>query len=111
MGGERLRGRTVLVETDNMAAYGAARKLSSKSEDMQELVRRLLEAGEKYGFELKVTHTPGEKLDRPDQTSRGDAVEEPRARLSAAMVARAARRLPYRHTGDVRALHVVVDGR
>ena len=89
VGGERLRGRTVLVETDNMAAYGAARKLSSKSEDMQELVRRLLEASEKYGFELKVTHTPGEKLDRPDQTSRGDAVEEPRARLSAALFERA----------------------
>jgi hypothetical protein len=32
---------------------------------------------------VRVTHTPGEKLDRPDQTSRGDAAEEPRARLSA----------------------------
>ena len=27
IGGERLRGKTVLVETDKMAAYGAARRL------------------------------------------------------------------------------------
>ena len=80
LGGERLRG--VLVETDNMAAYGAAKKLSSKSADMQELVRRLLKLSQDFGFTLRVTHTPGEKLDRPDQTSRGDAEEEPRARLS-----------------------------
>ena len=82
LGGERLRGCTVLVEADNMAAVGASSKLSSKSEDMQELVRRLLRLSLRHGFKLRVTHTPGEKLDRPDQTSRGDAVEEPRARLS-----------------------------
>ncbi|MDA0949014.1 MAG: reverse transcriptase domain-containing protein, partial [Planctomycetota bacterium] len=82
LGGERLRGKVALVETDNMAAYGAASKLSSKSADMQELVRRLLRLSQKHGFELRVTHTPGEKLDRPDQTSRGDAEEEPRARLT-----------------------------
>ena len=81
VGGERLRGKVVLIETDNMAAKGASEKLSSKAEDMQELVRRLLLSAEKFGFELRVTHTPGEKLDRPDQTSRGDATEEPRARL------------------------------
>ena len=80
--GARLRGFTVLVETDNMAACGASRKLSSKSADMQELVRRLLQLSERHGFELRVTHTPGAKLDRPDQTSRGDAVEEPKARLN-----------------------------
>ena len=82
LGGGRLRGKVVLVETDNMAAYGAATKLSSKSADMQELVRRLLKLSQDFGFTLRVTHTPGEKLDRPDQTSRGDAEEEPRARLS-----------------------------
>jgi hypothetical protein len=48
---------------------------------MQELVRRLLRLSERYGFVIRVTHTPGSKLDRPDQTSRGDAVEEPRFRL------------------------------
>ena len=82
LGGARLRGKVVLVETDNMAAYGAASKLASKSADMQELMRRLLRLSQKHGFTLRVTHTPGEKLDRPDQTSRGDAEEEPRARLS-----------------------------
>ena len=51
VGGERLRGKTVLVETDNMAAKGAASKLSSKSADMQELVRRLMRLGERHGFE------------------------------------------------------------
>ena len=82
--GELLVGRTVLVETDNMAAKGAASKRSSKAADMQELVRRLVAACEKWRIRLRLTHTPGEKLDRPDQTSRGDLVEEPRQRLNRA---------------------------
>ena len=69
-----------MIETDNMAAMGAASKLSSKSEDMQELVRRLLELAEQFEITIRLTHTPGVKLDRPDQTSRGDPAEEPRAR-------------------------------
>ena len=72
---------TVLIETDNMAAKGAASKFASSSEDMQELVRRLLEYAELFELTLRFVHTPGELLHRPDQTSRGDAVEEPRARL------------------------------
>ena len=84
-GGERFRGKTVLIETDNMAAKGATRKMASKAADMQELVRRLYRSAEKFGFSIRVMHTPGEKLDRPDQTSRGDAVEEPRARLRASV--------------------------
>ena len=79
--GHRLAGRTVLVETDNMAAKGAVAKMASKAEDMQELLRRLLRACEQWSITLRVTHTPGEKLFRPDQTSRGDPVEEPRVRL------------------------------
>ena len=82
IGGERLRGKVVMIEADNTTAVAASANMSSKAEDMQELVRRLLRLSRRYGFELRVTHTPGEKLDRPDQTSRGDAVEEPRARLS-----------------------------
>lgn len=93
LGGERLRGKRVLVEADNMAAVGATRKLASKSEDMQELVRRLLRLSLRHGFTLRVTHTPGEKLDRPDQTSRGDALEEPRARLRRGLFERVARRV------------------
>ena len=81
LGGERLRGKVVLIETDNMAAKDSARRMSSKAEDMQELTRRLYAEAEAHGFSVRVTHTPGEKLDRPDQTSRGDAAEEPRARL------------------------------
>jgi hypothetical protein len=80
--GARLRGKVLLVETDNMAAKGAVRKLASKAADMQELVRRLHRLAETHGFELRVTHTPGAKLDRPDQTSRGDSVEEPRVRVT-----------------------------
>ena len=72
LGGERLRGHVVLIESDNMAAVRAAAKGSSKSEGMQELLRRLLRAAIVHGFRVKVTHTPGAKLDRPDQTSRGD---------------------------------------
>ena len=81
LGGERLRGRVLLVETDNMAAKDATRKMASKAEDMQELIRRIYRLAEKHGFRLRITHTPGSKLDRPDQTSRGDATEESRMRL------------------------------
>ena len=49
---------------------------------MQELVRRLLEACEEHDIELRVCHTPGALLHRPDQTSRGDPVEEPVCRLA-----------------------------
>ena len=81
-GGELLRGKRLLVESDNMAAVASASGFKSKAADMQELVRRLLRLSQKHGSEVKVTHTPGAKLDRPDQTSRGDAVEEPRVRLT-----------------------------
>jgi len=54
---------------------------------MQELVQRLLEACEEYNIQLWVCHTPGALLHRPDQTSRGDPVEEPRLRLGAAAYA------------------------
>ena len=79
--GPRLRGRTVMIETDNMAAKGAASKRRSHARDMQELVRRLVDACERFSIRLRLTHTPGAKLDRPDHTSRGDPVEEPRQRL------------------------------
>jgi hypothetical protein len=55
MGGERLRGRTLLVETDNMAARGAVGKMASKAADMQELVRRLFRLSERHGFGVRVT--------------------------------------------------------
>ena len=79
--GPRLEGRLLLLETDNMAAKGAAARRSSKATDMQELVRRLVDVCEQHRIRLRLTHTPGAKLDRPDQTSRGDPVEEPRQRL------------------------------
>ena len=81
LGGERLRGRTLLIETDNMAAKDSVHKMASKAEDMQELIRRIFRLSERHEFRVYVTHTQGEKLDRPDQTSRGDAAEEPRMRL------------------------------
>ena len=81
--GSRLAGRTVLIETDNMAAFGAASKGASSSEDMQELMRRMFEAAELWDINLRFVHTPGLLLDRPDQTSRGDPIEEPRVRLCA----------------------------
>ena len=80
--GVELRGRCLLVETDNTSAKGAADKRASKAEDSQELIRRLLEAAEAFDIHLKFIHTPGVKLVRPDQTSRGQPIEEPRVRLS-----------------------------
>ena len=80
--GPRMRGRSVLIETDNMAAKGAASKMASTSRDMSELIRRLLELAARHHVRVRVVHTPGEKLHRPDQSSRGDPIEEPRVRLS-----------------------------
>jgi len=79
--GEQLAGRCLLIETDNMSAKGAASGMKSKVADMQELVRRLLELSERHHLTLKFLHTPGVMLHRPDQTSRGDPIEEPRARV------------------------------
>ena len=73
----------ILVETDNMTAYEVSRRRRARVAAMQELVRRLVDSCEEHDIELVLTHTPGVKLDRPDQTSRGDAVEEPRQRLGA----------------------------
>ena len=81
--GPRLRGARLLVETDNMTVYEVGRRSRARVAAMQELVRRLVDCCELYDIELALTHTPGVKLDRPDQTSRGDAVEEPRQRLGA----------------------------
>ena len=80
--GEELRGRSVLIEGDNTASLAAAESMSSKAFDSQELVRRLVELIEEFDLEVRYTHTPGVKLDRPDQTSRGDPIEEPRVRLT-----------------------------
>ena len=78
-----LQGQTVLVESDNMCAVSTSGNFRSKAADMQELIRRLLHVCELYDITLRTVHTPGEKLHRPDQTSRGDAAEEPRQRLTA----------------------------
>ena len=85
--GERLAGRLVLIESDSMAALGAAGKLALSSEDMQELIRRMFELAEQHQITVRLTHTPGVKLHQPDQTSRGDPVEEPRQQLCAQVYA------------------------
>ena len=79
--GPELKGRCLLVETDNMSAKGAAEKGVSAAATSQELLRRLFEVCEECGIQLRFTHTPGVKLVRPDQTSRGCVIEEPRVRL------------------------------
>ena len=82
--GPRLRGRTIVLETDNMASRGAVHKRASKAADMQELIRRLVTMCEVYHIRLRITHTPGVLLDQPDAISRQAGVEEPRTRLSSA---------------------------
>ena len=80
--GHRLIGCKVMIETDNMAAKGAAEKLASTAASMQEMLRRLFELAEQHRITVVLIHTPGAKLFRPDQTSRGDPIEEPRVRLN-----------------------------
>ena len=79
--GQRLGGSRLLVETDNMVAWATGAKGHSKAAEVQELLRRLCERCARHEIELTLTHQPGAKLDRPDQVSRGTAVEEPRVRL------------------------------
>ena len=90
--GHELRGYRVTVETNNTSARGAAEKGSSSSADMAELLRRLADAAAERDIELKFTHTPGVLLQRPDGTSRGEAMDEPRARLRAEVFAVASAR-------------------
>ena len=81
--GDRLRGKTLLVGTDNTVAHATAAKFRGRSAEMQELLRRLLELCELYQIELRPVHTPGARLIRPDQLSRGYAAAEPRQRFRA----------------------------
>lgn len=81
--GPRLEGCRLLVETDNMVAWATGSRGHSKAPDMQELLRRLCERAARWRIDMTLTHQPGAKLDRPDQVSRGSAVEEPRVRLNA----------------------------
>ena len=81
MSGPRASGCTLLVETDNTASRDASHSMYSKAADMQELLRRLLDVVERWNITLRVLHTPGKVLFRPDQTSRGDPIREPRLRL------------------------------
>ena len=80
--GSRLRGRLVLIETDNTFGHEATQKMRCKTEDGQELVRRIHSLAQQHGFFIRSVHTPGVMLIRPDQTSRGAAPEEPRVRLA-----------------------------
>ena len=80
--GHRLCGFTLLIDIDNTASVGASRAWFSRSDDMQELVRRLLEFATRYQLTIRPVHTPGAMLHRPDQTSRGAAIEEPRVRFT-----------------------------
>ena len=80
--GEQLKDKTALIELDNTSAMATYGNLYSKAEDMQELIRRILEITSRFNITLRVCHTPGAMLDRPDQTSRGDLPEEPRLRLT-----------------------------
>ena len=85
--GHSLRGRTVLVDLDSASAVGALRAMRSHACDMQELVRRAVALAQRHGVVLRSVHTSGTMLHRPDQTSRGAAVEEPRVRVRAQLFA------------------------
>ena len=59
---------------------------------MQKLVRRLLGYCQAHDIRLRVTHTPGAYLTRPDRLSRSLMPEQPRLRLRQAPYARLAAR-------------------
>ena len=55
--GSSLARRTVLVDIDNTATVGASDGMYSKSEDMQELIRRLAEICGEHDITLRPVHT------------------------------------------------------
>ena len=79
--GHRLRGSHLLIESDSLVCVCVLSALASRAADMQELVRSLVELLEYWQITFRACHTPGKLLNRPDQVSRGEAVEEPRVRL------------------------------
>ena len=73
----------LLCETDNMTSHMNTVKGRGKQKEMRESQLRIEESAARAGLTLVSTHTPGKLLDRPDRTSRGDVVCEPRQRLRA----------------------------
>jgi hypothetical protein len=57
--GDRLKGRVVTFRVDNEAAYHAVQNRVSKHAEMMELVRALLFAAARYGFDFGAVWIPG----------------------------------------------------
>ena len=81
--GPRLREHTVVLEIDNSATHHVLKRMRSHVEDMQELVRRVVDLCGRYGIHLRSVHTPGTSLVRPDALSRGASPDAPRHRFNA----------------------------
>ena len=79
--GWRMRDSLALLEADNMTSVRVLLRGGARSEGMRELVRRLARITSAFNIEVRPIHTPGVALHRPDQTSRGVSVCEPRQRL------------------------------
>jgi hypothetical protein len=81
--GPRLRGRLIIIETDNMAAMHCIRRRRARTEAMAEQLRRLYALAARYDLEIRVIHTSGVDLVRPDAVSRDRTPKAPRQRFVA----------------------------
>ena len=80
--GPRLRGRRLILETDNMAAMWAIRRGRARTGAMAEQLRRLFTMAAQWGVKIKIMHTRGVDLLLPDAVSRYRMPVPARQRLS-----------------------------
>ena len=85
--GPRLKGRRLLIESDNMASVSAVKKGRSKAALMAEQLRRLYATAARFDIRVQIVHTPGADLDVPDTESRQRQPTRPRQRLRAEVFA------------------------
>ena len=82
--GPRLKGKKVILESDNMATVWCVRRRHARTDLMAEQLRRLYTVAARWDIEISIIHGPGVDLRRPDGVSRGDDPAQPRQRLTAA---------------------------
>ena len=97
--GQRVAGRTIIIETDNMASMYCIRRRRARTEPMAEQLRRLYALAARWDINVRVIHTSGVDLVHPDGVSRDRAPKAPRQRFNAAEWNKLSRRWGPFHKG------------
>jgi len=73
--GPELRGRRVLLRTDNITTAASVNRLSTRHETLRPLVDELLELVQRFGIQLRARHIPGLRNWLADRLSRQIVLE------------------------------------